>query len=353
MKPGMAAVARHFREETPRALGPGGNGRPSADAEVMGPSQALWGRQKLLLVVAASVSLFVWAYWTTLVALVEAWNREPDYSHGFLVVPLAIGFLWARRDRFPGWTARAGWIGLILIGLSVAMRVAAARYYLDALDGWSILFWVAGVVWLFWGFGVLRWALPSIAFLWFAVPLPFRAERALSLPLQGIATKMSCWTLQLFGEPAMARGNTILLGDQRLEVEQACSGLRIFMGIVALAFAYVIVVRRSWWEKAFLLLSAVPIALIANTTRIVGTALLYEYVSVDAGKQFAHDAAGWAMIVLAAGLFALVLWYLGRLVEEAELVDVELVLRQARDSARTPGEGKAGRPQVQREPSQE
>ena len=76
-----------------------------------------------------------------------------------------------------------------------------------------------------------------------------------------------------------------MLGDNRLEVEQACSGLRIFVGILALAFAYVIVVRRAWWEKALLLASAIPIALLANASRIVATGLLYQYVSGEAAQR--------------------------------------------------------------------
>ena len=134
------------------------------------------------------------------------------------------------------------------------------------------------------------------------VPLPFRVERWLSLPLQGVATNLSCWILQALGQPALAEGHVIVLGNYRLEVEQACSGLRIFVGILALAFAYVIVVRRAWWEKALLLASAIPIALLANAARIVVTGLLYQYVSGEAAKKFAHDAAGWVMILFAAGL---------------------------------------------------
>jgi exosortase len=162
------------------------------------------------------------------------------------------------------------------------------------------------------------------------VPLPFRVERGLSLPLQGVATKLSCWILQALGQPALAEAHVIVLGSSRLEVEQACSGLRIFVGIFALAFAYVIVVERSWWEKVLLLGSAVPIALLANAARIVATGLLQQYVSGEAAKQFSHDAAGWAMIVFAAGLFALVLWYLCHLVREVELVDVGAVMRRER-----------------------
>lgn len=285
---------------------------------------------------AILAAAFFWAYWPTLVGLVRAWDREPDYSHGFFVPLLAIWFLWARRDRFPqdATTGRGFmWdvvLGLGLIAASVAVRAFGAHFYLDAIDGWSILPWVGGVVLLLAGRRVLWWSLPSIAFLWFMVPLPFRVERWLSLPLQGAATKLSCWILQALGQPALAEGHVILLGDNRLEVEQACSGLRIFVGIVALAFAFAILTRRTWWEKTLLLCSALPIALLANSARIVATGLLYQYTSGAAAKKFSHDASGWVMIVFAAGLFGLVLWYLSRLVEEVEVVGVGDVIRRDR-----------------------
>lgn len=290
-------------------------------------------------------TVFFWAYWTTLESLVGAWNREPDYSHGFLVAPLAFFFLWTRRDRFPGITDRLAWPGLALIVLSVGMRVVASRYYLEAIDGWSIMVWAGGVAWLLGGWRVFRWSLPAVAFLWFMVPLPFRLERALSLPLQSVATKLSCWGLQILGQPAVAEGHTILLGDYPLEIERACSGLRIFVGIVALAFAYVVVVRRTWWEKAILLASVIPIALVANATRIVATGLFYQWVSADAAKSFTHDAAGWVMILFAAGLFALVLWYLSRLVREVEVLEVGTMLRRGRAEMQRPRESGNPRPE--------
>ena len=273
---------------------------------------------------------FIWAYWPTLAGLVAVWDSQPDYSHGYFVAPLAIYFLWARRDRFPGAAEGIAWAGLILVAASIGMRVFSAQFYMAAIDGWSIMLWVGGVVWLLWGRRVFWWSLPSIAFLWFMVPLPYRVERWLSLPLQRVATKLSCWTLQLLGQPALGQGNTIHLGEHQLEVEQACSGLRIFVGIVALAFAYIIIVRRPWWEKALLLVSVVPIALVANATRIVGMGLLCQLVSGEAGKHFAHDFSGYVMIPFAAGLFALVLWYLGKLVQEVEVVDVAASIRRQR-----------------------
>jgi exosortase len=262
--------------------------------------------------------------------LVAAWNREPDYSHGFFVAPLAILFLWTRRDLYPVQRDPYRAWGWLLIALGLAMRWISARYYLEALDGWSIAVWLGGVVGVMAGWRVFLWALPALAFLLMAVPLPFRAERACSLPLQHIATELSCWILQMIGQPALPMGNTIVLGELRLEVEQACSGLRIFVGITALAYVYVVLVRRGWWEKCILMLAVAPIAVISNAARIVVTAFLYLHCSVEAGKRFSHDAAGWAMIVLAALLFGLLLWYLKWLVRDYQVARVgDLIRREA------------------------
>ena len=286
------------------------------------------------LVVSGAVlaAVFAWAYWPTLVELVNAWDRIPDYSHGYLVVPLAVFFLWARRDRLPEATSGLAWPGLVLLAVAVGVRVLGAHIYLDAADGWSIMFLVAGVVWLFWGRQVFWWSLPSIAFLWFMIPLPYRVERFLSWPLQTVATKLSCVVLQCLGQPAFDEGHTILLGSNTLEVAEACSGLRIFVGIFALAFAYIIVVRRTWWERGLLLVAVVPVALIANSTRIVVTGLLYQWASGEAAQKFSHDVAGKVMIPYAAALFALVLWYMGKLMREVEPVRVGAVIRQERES---------------------
>lgn len=283
-----------------------------------------------LLCVAGGVlaAVFLWAYWPTLTDLVLAWNREADYSHGYLVGPFAVYLLWARRDRCPRPAERLAWVGLALMALSIALRLVGARFFLGAVDAWSMLVWIAGLIWFFWGARVLWWGLPAVAFLWFMIPLPFRAERWLSLPLQTVATKISCWGLQCLGQPALAEGHTILLDTTRLEVEQACSGLRVFVGIMALACAYLTIVRQSWWERALLLASIVPVALAANAARIISTGLLYRYASGEAARKFSHDAAGWAMILVAAGLFALILSYLKHLCREVAPVDIGDVLRR-------------------------
>lgn len=255
----------------------------------------------------------IWAYWPTLAEMVHAWNHQPDYSHGYLVLPIALYFLWSRRSTLPLEQVRPSVWGALLLLAVCAVRIVAGMYYLLPLDGWTLPIAVAGCVWLLYGWSCLRWSLPGIVFLYFMVPIPFRAESWLSVPLQSVATKISTAALVFLGQPAIAEGNTILLGEQTLFVEEACSGLRIFVGIFALAFAFVLFSRWSWWQKAIVLVVALPVAIIANSLRIVTTGLLYQWVSGEVAHRFSHDLAGFVMIPLAAILFWLLLIYLDRL----------------------------------------
>ena len=286
-----------------------------------------WTLKTNLLLGSFAAAAGLWAYWPTLQEIVTTWEREPDYSHGYLVVPVALAFLWLRRASFPGMGVGNFWLGMALLAVSLLVRAADALFFLRFLDGYSLLPWVSAVVAMLFGWPVLKWALPSIGFLFFMIPIPFSAETALSHPLQRIATKLSCAGLQLLGQPAFADGNVILLGSHELEVAQACSGLRLFMSVVALAYCYIVLVRRPAWEKALLVVMVAPIAIVSNSLRIVATGLLYQYASSDVGKRFAHDFAGWAMIPVAACLFGVVLWYLSNAMRDEEVLQVGELVR--------------------------
>ena len=155
-------------------------------------------------------------------------------------------------------------------------------------------------------------------FLWFMVPIPFSAETMLSVPLQRVATKLSTECLVMLGQPALSEGNTIWLGDNHLMIEEACSGLRILVGIYALAFAFVLFSTWAWWQKALALVAALPIAIVANVIRIVVTGLLYQFSTSNAARHFMHDFSGLLMIPLAAAMFWLLLVYLDHLFPEVE-----------------------------------
>lgn len=274
----------------------------------------------------ALLAASAWAYWPTLLNLADTWEREPDYSHGYLVLPLFAFFLYLRRDAFPA-TLRPSLFGLVLIAASIALRFFGGWYYFSPMDGWSIVVWFAGVALCLGGQSLLRWALSPILFLFFMVPLPFRVETMVSQPLQKIAAQLSAFILRCISQPAFAEETTLIVGNSVLEVEQSCSGLRIFVGIFALACGYLIAFRRELWESMLLIVSAIPVALLANASRIVLTAILFQHFSEESAHKFSHDVAGWLMIPLAALMLWGVQWYLNCLVRDVNEGDIGDLLK--------------------------
>ena len=254
------------------------------------------------IIIAILGAAIVYALWPTLAWAEQAWRIEPDYSHGYLVLPLACILLWLRIDTFPGLRQKCEPAGLLLVALSITMRIAGRLLYMDFLDGYSLLPLIAGLVWFLCGLPALKWSAPAIAFLILLVPLPYRFETGLSWELQGVATSLSTGFLRVLGFSAISEGHTIWLGGDRLMVADACSGMRIFVGMIALATFWAATVKRCWLDRFILLGSAIPLALFVNAARITATGILYGWFPSDNARVIIHDWSGFLMIPLAAAM---------------------------------------------------
>jgi exosortase len=257
---------------------------------------------------------FVWSYWTTLATMAERWWNDPQYSHGFLVPLFATVILWQRRQRMPA-VLTPSWWGLPVLILAVGLRLAGAYLYFEALDACSVVPVALGLCLLLGGWQALGWMWPAIAFLAFMLPLPYQIEMALAHPLRRLATLASTYALQTLGFPALAEGNIIHIGEVRLGVVDACSGLGMLMTFFALSTAVAVIIERRLADRLLIVVSAVPIAVIANVARITATGGAH-YGFGPAAGQFMHDWAGWMMMPLALVLMWLELQFLNRLLVE-------------------------------------
>jgi exosortase len=258
-----------------------------------------------------------WAYWPTVVDMVDRWSIDPRYSHGGLVPLFALYLLWVRRKGFAAASFRPSWWGVSLVALGAALNYFGAYFYLQWFQFLSLIPSVAGLVLAAGGWSAFRWSLPSIAYLFFMMPLPYRVEQALGAPLQRIATVVSTYALQTMGLPAVAEGNIILIDDARIGVVEACNGLGMLFMFFAFAFAAALVLKRPLADKIIMILSAVPIALLANVARITITGLLHHSVGGKVADVVYHDLAGWLMMPLALGSLWLELILLSHLFVEA------------------------------------
>jgi exosortase len=280
---------------------------------------------------AAGAVLLGWAYAPNFRDLSALWSEDPNYSHGYLVVPIALFILWRRLSEMPWDPSRDAqatpWWGWVLLAGVLALRVAAYEGGYQWMETATLLPAVACLTWTFGGWPLLQRAWPAIVFLIFMLPLPTAVNARIALPLQRIATSGSYILLQLSGFWAVQEGNIIWLktpfGMRPLDVALACNGLRMLMCMAATVTATVMLIRLPTWKRVVLLISAVPIAMVSNMIRIVATGWCYYYIRGQRAQEWAHDISGWLMMPLALVLVGLELCILSWLVPEMTQEETE------------------------------
>ncbi len=308
----------------------------------IGKSQA--GQASRWAALAIVLAALGWAYGADLLVLVETWSEDPDYSHGFLVLPIALVILWQRWPREEGgnvqWTPSLwGWVLLVVALGAHTIFYEMGKFWLMTATFLPVL---VALALSYGGWPLLRRIWPAIAFSVFMLPMPGALEDRLSLPLQQLAAQGSSVLLQSSGMWVMNEGNVLTIGSEQLEVAAACNGLAMLMSLAAVVSATVLLVPMAFWKRVVLLAGIIPIALFCNVLRITSTAWLYQYVATESGRELIHDVAGWMMMPTALALVGLGLWWLSWLVREEEDVETvsPVVAALTRRPSPTPGKPK-------------
>ena len=284
-------------------------------------------------------SALIFAYATVLAKLGHDWWTDENYSHGLLIPFLIAYILWSQRHRLarqpirPSLLLGGAVVLFALIGLWAG--TAGAELYLQRV---SLVLILAGTIIYFWGFHLLRLTAVPLALLLLAIPIPAIIFNKVAFPLQLFASRCAVWSMTLFDIPVLRQGNVIELmplgarETKKLEVVEACSGIRSLMTLVTLAvvFAYFTYPRdeepgpgrRSdglaglktygFWRSLIIVLSAVPIAIFTNALRVSGTGVLSHYYGTRVADGFFHSFSGWVIYILAFLMLFAVGWLLDR-----------------------------------------
>ena len=279
----------------------------------------------------------LFTYAAVLVKLSRDWWADENYSHG-LLVPFIIGYiLWLQRDKLAAEPARPS---VLLGGLAVAFSlfalwtgVAGAELYTQRM---SLVLLIAGTIVYFFGLGFLRLLLVPLGLLILAIPIPAIIFNKIAFPLQLFASRCAVWSMSMLGIPVLRQGNVIELkplnsfDTKKLEVVEACSGIRSLMTLITLAvvFAYFTYPRSDdsngpggmfgwlrsfgFWRSVIIVGSAVPIAIVTNAARVSGTGILSHYYGTGVADGFFHSFSGWAIYIVAFLLLFLVGWIVDR-----------------------------------------
>lgn len=281
--------------------------------------------------------LFCFLFRNELRLIIRAWFADSSWSHGFLIPLFSLYFINQRRSDILNLQAKPSYFGLILLVCGIffyPFNIVHLQYgYLSSLDMIATL---GAVVLFLGGWCLLRHCWLPIAFLIFAVPLPDRYYRALTIPMRAWAATAASALLNLVPDlEAASRGVVIdvfykgRVLEPALDVAEACSGMRLLMAFVALGVAMAYLHRRPLWQRIILLTSTVLIAILCNIVRVTITGFIYVLIHPRYAQGIYHDMLGLAMLPLAFGLYGLLALFMSSLfIDDSHILEKDVVVRK-------------------------
>jgi exosortase len=248
--------------------------------------------------------LLLLCYAPMLRALFHQWQSDDDMGHGMFVPVIAAYIAWTRRERLLEIVPKPNGWGLLLVILgSVQLCVASFAGELF-LARTAVILAVIGTLLYLRGFETVRALAFPLALLLFMVPLPGIIYKQITFPLQLLASRIAESTLELAGITVLRDGNILEFSNLKLSVVEACSGIRSLLSLAFFSLAYSFFCDEKVWMRWVLLLGTVPIALIANASRIVVSGVAGRY-SPELAEGVFHFVSSWIIFTAAVTIFLL------------------------------------------------
>ena len=242
---------------------------------------------------------FAVLYRNVIAKLVFDWGHDDNYSHGFLIVPIALYFAWERRQRLLDAQREPSALGLVVLFGSIVTLFAGilgAELFLTRV---SIVGVIAGGVLYVLGWRHFRILVFPIAFLLLMIPIPAIIFNQIAFPLQLLASRFGESTLNFCNIPVLREGNVIVLANTTLEVAEACSGIRSLVSLLTLGIIYSYFTDQRQWVRVTVTLATIPIAIVANGLRVAGTGVAAHFYGSQVATGFLHTFSGWAVFLVA------------------------------------------------------
>ncbi len=252
------------------------------------------------------------AYWGGITNLVERWSAQEEYSHGFFLPMLAIYFAWCKQDLLRVTERKPSWIGVAVIAIGTSMLLIGELSALYILVHYSLILTLYGLILAFGGIPYFRILFWPLLLLVFAIPLPYFIDASLSYRLQLLSSELGVWVIRSFHIPVYLEGNVIDLGTYKLQVVDACSGLRYLYPLMGIGYIAAYLFSAPFWQRALVFLSTIPITIIMNSLRIGMIGVLVDKSGSSAADGFLHQFEGWVVFMASAALLLLEIYAISR-----------------------------------------
>jgi len=248
-----------------------------------------------------------------LVELERLWSKREEYSHGYLIPFISLFLLWQKRYDLVRTDLSGSWLGAGVLLFGLAMYVMGDLGTLYVIEQYAFVVVLFGLAWAIAGTRAMRFLWIPIAFLIFMVPLPPFLYNNLSQQLQLISSELGVLVIRLFGISVFLEGNVIDLGVYKLQVVEACDGLRYLFPLMSFGFLAAYMFNAPLWQRAVVFLSTIPITVLMNSFRIGVIGVLVDNFGIEHAEGFLHTFEGWIIFMACVGILLLEMLLLMRL----------------------------------------
>lgn len=271
---------------------------------------------KYMALIGLGLLLLIAAFAGGLQELIERWNNQEEYGHGYMIPFISLYFIWQRKEEIRRTDFLPSWLGLIVVLLSLLVFFVGEVSALFILIHYAFIAVLIGCALAIMGWPGVKPVVLPILLLIFAIPLPYFLEASLSANLQLLSSKLGVTFIRLCRIPVYLEGNVIDLGNYKLQVVEACSGLRYLFPLMGLGFICAYMYKTVIWKRVLVFLSTIPITLLMNSFRIGIIGVLVDNWGTEMAEGFLHDFEGWVVFMACLGILLIEMFLLARMGED-------------------------------------
>ncbi|MBK7167686.1 MAG: VPLPA-CTERM-specific exosortase XrtD [Gammaproteobacteria bacterium] len=271
-------------------------------------------RKRLVWVITiVSLLLVGFAFSAGLSRLVDRWINDEEYGHGFLLLIVALYFLWLRIPLIRSEPWRPSWHGPVIVLLAYIVFLVGQLSAIYPLVHYAALLLLLGLGISMLGLRTARHLIVPLTVLLFAIPFPADIQAGLTAKLQLVSSSLGVLFIRLWGIPVFLEGNVIDLGVYKLQVVEACSGLRYMFSLASLGFIAACLFRAALWKRIVLVVSTLPITILMNSLRIGIVGLLVNSHGIEMADGFNHEFEGFSIFGACLVILFAEIWLLARI----------------------------------------
>jgi exosortase D (VPLPA-CTERM-specific) len=286
--------------------------------------QTVWAASpKMWLLTIVLAALLGLTFYVGIREMVLVWNTSEEFSYGYMIPFITLFLVWQKKHILEKTEFTGSWAGVLVVLVGLVFFFLGSLSTIKTIIQYSLVMVVVGLAISLTGWRAAKPILIPLLFLLFMIPLPSFFLNNLSSQLQLISSSLGVEITRLFGISVHLEGNVVDLGAMKLQVVDACSGLRYLFPLMSLSFICAYIYVGAFWKRAIIFISSIPITVFMNSFRIGVIGVLVEYGGTAQAQGFLHDFEGWAIFMACFGIILIEMWILARIGgEKRALIDV-------------------------------